>query len=94
MPLAALSKGEVYALAHQLGVPQPVIDRPPSPGLWPGHTDEGEMGVTYAEIDAILAAWEAGEEPDVELAALHKVRAMIARSQHKRAMPPAFSPPN
>jgi NAD+ synthase len=89
-PLGELYKHEVRALGQTLGVPQPIIDRAPSPGLWPGQTDEGEMGITYAAIDAVLAAWQKGEEPDPPAAEIAKVRAMVARSEHKRAMPPSF----
>ena len=89
-PLGELYKHEVRALASVLGVPQPIIDRAPSPGLWPGQTDEGEMGITYAEIDAILAAWETGEAPNLPADRIAKVEGMVARSEHKRAMPPSF----
>jgi NAD+ synthase len=89
-PLGELYKGEVRGLARALGVPQPIIDRAPSPGLWPGQTDEGEMGITYAEIDAILAAWQAGEAPDLPADRIAKAEGMVARSAHKRAMPPSF----
>ena len=89
-PLGELFKHEVRGLARALGVPQPVIDRAPSPGLWPGQTDEGEMGITYAEIDAILAAWAAGEAPDLPADRIAKVEGMVSRSAHKRAIPPAF----
>jgi NAD+ synthase len=89
-PLGELYKHEVRALAQALGVPQPIIDRAPSPGLWPGQTDEGEMGITYAEIDAVLAAWDRGEKPDQPPESIAKVNVMVTRSEHKRAMPPAF----
>ena len=89
-PLGELHKCEVRALAQALGVPQAIVERTPSPGLWPGQTDEGEMGVTYAEIDAILSAWDRGEEPDQPAESVAKVKAMVARSEHKRAMPPSF----
>jgi NAD+ synthase len=89
-PLGELYKHEVRALAGVLGVPQPIVDRAPSPGLWPGQTDEGEMGITYAEIDAILAAWEAGETPNLPADRIAKVEGMVTRSAHKRAMPPSF----
>ena len=89
-PLGGLYKHEVRALARALGVPQPIIDRVPSPGLWPGQTDEGEMGITYAEIDAILDAWARGQEPGLPADRIAKVEGMVARSAHKRAMPPAF----
>lgn len=82
LPLGDLLKGEVRQLASLLGVPAPVIDKPPSAGLWQGQTDEGEMGVTYDELDRYLARGEGHE----------KVRDFVersrARSEHKRNMPP------
>jgi NAD+ synthase len=90
LPTGNLYKTQVWELARQLGVPQQVIERPPTAGLWPGQTDEGEMGITYAELDRVLAAIEAGNASGIEPATLEKVQRMIARSAHKRAMPPVF----
>jgi NAD+ synthase len=90
LPLGDLSKTQVWDLARELGVPQEVVERPPSAGLWPGQTDEGEMGITYRELDRVLAAIEAGETADIDPATLDKVRGMMADSAHKRAMPPIF----
>ena len=90
LPTGNLYKTQVWELARQLGVPQQVVERPPTAGLWPGQTDEGEMGITYAELDRVLAAIEAGDTSGIEPATLEKVRRMIARSAHKRAMPPVF----
>ncbi len=90
LPLGGLYKTQVWELARQLGVPQEVVERPPTAGLWPGQTDEGEMGITYRELDRVLADIEAGDTSGVEPATLAKVRGMIARSAHKRAMPPVF----
>ncbi len=53
-PLANLYKTQVYQLADYLGVPQQIIDKPPSADLWPGQTDEGELEYSYEVIDAIL----------------------------------------
>ncbi len=88
LPLGALYKTEVWELARELGVPQEVVERPPSAGLWPGQTDEGEMGISYKELDSVLAAIEAEETDNIDPATLSKVREMIANSAHKRAMPP------
>jgi NAD+ synthase len=77
-------------LARELGVPQEVVERPPTAGLWPGQTDEGEMGITYAELDRVLAAIESGDTFDIAPATLEKVQGMVARSAHKRALPPVF----
>ncbi len=88
-PLGGLYKWQVRQLARELGIPQPVIDRPPSAGLWAGQTDEGEMGITYDALDATLAAIEGGQTAGVDPALLARVRRMIAASDHKRHMPPA-----
>ncbi len=53
-PIGDLYKTQVRQLAHALGVPQPIIDKPPSADLWLGQTDETEMGLTYAEVDQLL----------------------------------------
>lgn len=93
LPLGDLFKTQVWGLARELGVPQEVVERPPSAGLWPGQTDEEEMGITYRELDRVLAAIEAGETASVEPATLDKVQGMIAGSAHKRAIPPIFRLP-
>ena len=88
-PLGELYKAQVRELARELGIPQPIIDRPPSAGLWEGQTDEEEMGITYDTLDATLAAIEAGETEGLDPVLLSKVQQMIADSAHKRSMPPA-----
>lgn len=82
LPLAGLVKREVYELARYLGVPQAVIDRAPSGGLWPGQTDEAEMGLRYADIDEYLLT---GNVP-ADTAA--KIERRIRANEHKRRMPP------
>jgi NAD+ synthase len=81
MPLGSLVKGEVRELARELGVPAAVIDKPPSAGLWADQTDEGEMGLTYEELDAYLLTGAAST------AVKTRVDAMNAASEHKRALP-------
>lgn len=82
LPLGALVKTEVRALAEHLGVPRPIIDKPPSAGLWEGQTDEGELGLTYADLDGFLTGAK------VEPAVAERVRARQAASAHKRRLPP------
>lgn len=53
-PLGDLYKTQVRQLGQALGVPQVILDKPPSADLWVGQTDEGELGFTYAEADALL----------------------------------------
>ncbi len=92
LPLGSFYKNQVRDLAREIGVPQRIIDRPPSAGLWAGQTDEDEMGITYEELDAILAAIESGQstagfDPD----RVQQVQQMMARSRHKLSMPPIFT---
>ena len=90
LPLGDLYKREVYDLARELGVPQPIIDRPPTAGLWPGQTDEEEMGLTYETLERALITLTIGGEHGVDQATLEKVRRMVSASSHKRALPPVF----
>ena len=53
-PIADLYKTQVRALARALGVPQPILDKKPSADLWPGQTDEAEMGLEYDIVDQVL----------------------------------------
>ncbi|SHG98733.1 NH(3)-dependent NAD(+) synthetase [Thermosyntropha lipolytica DSM 11003] len=80
--LGDLLKEEVYELAHYLGIPEEIINKPPSAGLWEGQTDEGEMGITYAELDTYLKTGE-GRPEVVEI-----IQDMHRKSEHKRRMPP------
>jgi NAD+ synthase len=89
-PLGDLYKWQVRELARELDVPQQVIDRPPSAGLWVGQTDEGEMGISYDELDAVLAAITAGRTEEIEPQLLKRVKGMIAMSSHKRTVPPVY----
>ncbi|MBU0490569.1 MAG: NAD(+) synthase [Chloroflexi bacterium] len=92
LPLGGLLKTQVWALARELGVPDAIVDRAPTAGLRPGQTDEGDLGITYAELDRTLAAIDRGDTSAIDPATLAQVQAMIARSAHKRAMPPIFEP--
>lgn len=91
-PLGALLKSQVRHLAQALGVPRAVIDRPPSAGLWEGQTDEGELGMTYEQLDSALAALDAGHTEAIDPDLLARVHRMIAATVHKRSMPPVFQP--
>jgi NAD+ synthase len=53
-PLGDLYKCQVVEVARHLGVPQPVIDKKPSADLWPGQSDEDELGFSYDLADQIL----------------------------------------
>ena len=88
LPLGDLVKKEVRMLAKALNVPQEIIDRPPTAGLWPGQTDEGEIGLLYDELDALVI----GQKPPYKISKekIDKVKRMRLASAHKRALPPTF----
>ena len=88
LPLGDLYKWQVRELAHELGVHQAVIERAPSAGLWSGQTDEAEIGLTYPELDAALAAIGGRSQDGVDPDVLAKVSRMMECSAHKRALPP------
>ena len=90
LPLGDLYKREVYDLAREMGVPQSILDRPPTAGLWPGQTDEKEMGLTYDTLERALITLTIGGDHGVDQATLDQVRQMMDSSAHKRAMPPVF----
>jgi NAD+ synthase len=84
LPIGRLFKSEVRALARELGVPAPVIEKAPSAGLWAGQTDEGEMGFTYAALEAYLTQGPSAVSPALAL----RIERLERTSDHKRAVPP------
>lgn len=85
LPLGSLVKGQVRELARFLGVPQSIIDKPPSAGLWAGQTDEGELGLSYEELDRYLLTGQAASEVRA------RIEARMAASAHKNQLPPVAS---
>ncbi len=55
-PIGDLYKSQLRAVATELGVPGEVIAKPSSADLWPGQTDEDELGAAYDDLDRILFA--------------------------------------
>jgi len=83
LPMGNLVKKQVRDLAAFLGIPQEIIDKPPSAGLWPGQTDEEDLGFSYDELDRYLLT---GEAPG---GIREKIESMMATAGHKRAPPPS-----
>ncbi|MBS3969590.1 MAG: NAD+ synthase [Clostridia bacterium] len=80
-PIGNLFKCQVYQLARYLNIPDPIIQRAPTAGLWYNQTDEEEMGITYRELDKYLYSRESsGRVAEV-------VDRLIAKSKHKRECP-------
>jgi len=86
-PLLHLYKTDVRRLAAEKGVPASIIDKKPSAGLYPGQTDEDELGFAYDEIDTALRSLEAnGWKPSGKTE--EEILAKVQGSAHKRNGPP------
>jgi NAD+ synthase len=94
-PNGDLYKTQVRQLARHMGIPEAIIEKPPSADLWQGQTDEDELGFTYERVDRLLyllvderysieECVEAGFVEDF----IQQVANRIKRTQFKRMMPP------
>ena len=93
-PLGDLYKTQVRALAAAVGVPRPILEKAPSADLWPSQTDEGDLGITYDEVDRILALLVDARVSQATIVkrgharrTVERVTRLVVRSQFKRRMP-------
>jgi len=93
MPIGDLYKTQVYMLARYLRIPEEIIKKPPTAGLWQGQTDEEELGLPYEKIDIILYGIERKMEPEyiaelakVDLKEVERIYGMVRRNEHKRRL--------
>ncbi len=84
LPIADLFKRQVRRLAQELKIPQSIINKPPTAGLWQGQTDEGEMGITYNELDDILDRLCNNKKQIASSSKVDKIKKMYKNSEHKR----------
>jgi NAD+ synthase len=94
-PLGDLYKTQVRELSSHLVFPERILAKKPTAGLWPGQTDEGEIGLSYEEIDQILFQLvDDRQPPEAVIAAgfsresVEKILSLIRNSEFKRKMPP------
>jgi len=87
LPLGDLHKSEVRELARALDIPQGIIEKVPTAGLWPGQTDEGEIGFTYEEMDQALKDIEQG---DITSKTCRALLEKIQSTAHKKEKPKIF----
>lgn len=94
-PIGGLYKTEVWELSRRLGIPEPLITKKPSAGLWAGQTDEADLGISYVKVDEVLRMIEDNVEPEkilnktgVSAEQLNSVVRRIERNEHKRKAPP------
>jgi NAD+ synthase len=94
-PIGDLYKSQLRSVARELGVPEEIVAKPPSADLWPGQTDEGELGRSYESLDRALFAlvdrrWtidrcvSAGLPRDL----VEWVARRVAQMEFKRQLPP------
>jgi NAD+ synthase len=93
-PLGDLYKTQVWALSEHMGVPEAIVNKPPTADLWVGQTDEGELGFTYRQVDEVLFQLVDERYSEAELIErgydadfVHRVARLVSTSQFKRALP-------
>jgi len=86
-PILHLWKKDVYLLAEELGVTRAIMQKAPSAGFWEGQSDEGELGMSYADLDAALISLEKNQgvpQNGIE----ERVLGLVTKSTHKRSHAP------
>ena len=94
-PIGDLYKSQVRQLAIDMGVPDQILAKAPSADLWPGQTDENEMGLAYEELDRLLY-WMVDRRRTREqliaagfgATAIDRVTRMVTLNEFKRQVPP------
>lgn len=94
-PIGDLYKTQVFGLSKHVGVPESIIAKKPSADLWPGQTDEDEIGTPYSEIDQILYLYLEERKTKEEIVELgfkkedvENVLKRMFATQFKRTFPP------
>jgi len=98
MPIAGLYKTQVRQLAEYLKIPERIRVKPPSPALWHGQTAEGELGIDYATLDAILylrfdrrlSRERIQKVSGIPLETIDRILERVRLNQHKRRLPKVF----
>lgn len=95
LPIGDLYKTQVYQIAEYIGIPEEIIKKPPTAGLWKGQTDEGELGISYEKLDIILYCLERkmnieriARLANVDESEVIRIYDMVRKNEHKRRLPP------
>jgi NAD+ synthase len=93
-PLGDLYKTQVWQLAAFMGVPERLVEKPPTADLWTGQSDESEIGYSYTEIDRIFYYLVDRRMPVEKVIGLgfgrelaEYVARLLRQSQYKRRLP-------
>lgn len=84
MPLVDFTKKEIFELARYLEIPDKIIQKPPSAGLFEDQTDEDEMGFTYNDLEKYI------NNEKIEERIEEKINRMVKISEHKRNFAKGF----
>ena len=90
-PIADLYKTEVRELARHLQIPFMILEKKSSPRLWRAQTAEGEIGLSYDEIDHILRRLDDANtsyKSKLNPKYLQRIKALIENNKHKQEMSP------
>jgi NAD+ synthase len=89
-PIADLYKTDVRELARHLQIPSMILEKKSSPRLWRAQTAEGEIGLSYEEIDHILRRLDANISYNSKLNPkyLQRIQDLVKNNKHKQEMPP------
>jgi len=100
-PIADLFKTEIYEMAKRLKIPSEIMEAAPTAALWPGQTDEKELGITYFQLDTILKLLSQGFLPEevcrltnIDQKKMQKIVDRKKKNAHKLSMPPVLKVKN
>ncbi|MEW5760546.1 MAG: NAD(+) synthase, partial [Candidatus Thermoplasmatota archaeon] len=94
LPIGDLYKTQVREMARFLEIPEKIINKVPSAGLWKGQTDEDELGIKYEKLDKILYGIELGldkneisNKVELPIKEVERIMNMVELTKHKRKFP-------
>jgi NAD+ synthase len=94
MPIGDVYKTQVFQIANHVGLPESMITKPPTAGLWKGQKDEDELHMTYEVLDKILYGLEwkyplqnIAQEAQVSVEEVRRIQSLRKKSEHKRHFP-------
>lgn len=90
LPLGNLLKSQVKEIAKKLALPESIIDKPPSAGLWLGQTDEAELNITYEQLDQAILEITSHRDEETPPEIRSRVEELMENSKHKRMPIPVF----
>jgi len=90
LPIGGLYKTEVRELGRYMRIPNRILKKKSTPGLWRGQTAEGEIGLSYDEVDEILKSMQGSESYPHKISSkkVMLVRLLAEKNKHKQSLPP------